>query len=242
MVARVLSGVVVWTMVSGFTAVEAAASSTHHTADRLRIEDCESCHQFPQTRSHVTGVRPTFEIPAAYPLAPNGELTCLTCHEVTAGAANGSLNIRGGLQGEAFCRSCHASREEEGSRLAHAVRMGAAHRARPLESPNRLSRSPAASLDCQACHDGVIGEGGHWPTQGEIARSGRDLGHPVGIDYPNAQIRSATLTALPLLNPAVGLENGTVGCTSCHDALSRVPKQLVIDNRGSALCLACHRL
>ena len=74
MVARVLSGVVVWTMVSGLTAVEAAASSTHHTADRLRIEDCESCHQFPQTRTHVTGVRPTFEIPAAYPLAPNGEL------------------------------------------------------------------------------------------------------------------------------------------------------------------------
>src|SRR5207244_6846557 len=141
MIARVLSGVVLWTMVSGFTAVEAAASSTHHTADRLRIEDCESCHQFPETRTHVTGVRPTFEIPAAYPLAPNGELTCLTCHEVKAGAANGGWNVRVGFLGEAFCRICPASRDEDGCRLAYAVRSGVEHIAWALKTVNRLPGS-----------------------------------------------------------------------------------------------------
>ena len=242
MVARVLCGVVVWTVVAGFTAVEAATGSTHHSADDIaRVENCASCHQFPETRTHVVGVRPTFDVPAEYPLAPNGELTCLTCHEVKAATANGALLVRGGLQGEAFCRSCHAPRAQEESRLAHAVRAGAAHTPRVVETPNRMSKAPA-SLACQACHDGVIGEDGHWSAQKQVVQSGRDLGHPVGVDYPTAQIRSATLTAVTLLNPAIGLESGTVGCTSCHDALSRVPKQLVIDNRGSALCLACHRM
>jgi predicted CXXCH cytochrome family protein len=243
MAAQVLSGVLVWTMVSGFAAVDAAASSPHHTAnDMLRTEGCESCHQFAATRTHVVGVRPTFELPAAYPVAPNGELTCATCHEAKAGGANSSPLVRGALQGEAFCRSCHTSRADEGSPLAHAVRTGAAHTSRSLQSPNQASRRGAASLECQACHDGIMSEGGHWSAQTQILQSGRDLGHPVGVDYSTAQVRSAALTAFPLLNPAIGLENGTVGCSSCHDALSRVPKQLVVDNRGSALCLACHRL
>jgi len=242
MVARVVSGVVVWTIVSGFTAVEAATSSTHHSADDIaRVENCGSCHQFPATRTHVVGVRPTFDVPAEYPLGPNREVTCLTCHEVKAGVANGAYLVRGGLQGEAFCRSCHAPRGQEESRLGHAVRAGAAHMPRVVENPDRMSKAPA-SVACQACHDGVIGQDGHWSVQEQIVPSRRDLGHPVGVDYPSAQIRSTTLNAVPMLNPAIGLEGGTVGCTSCHDALSRVPKQLVIDNRGSALCLACHRM
>jgi predicted CXXCH cytochrome family protein len=240
MVARVLSIGIVWVMAS---AVEAAPSSFDHSADeRVAIGNCAICHQFSDTRSHVTGVRPTFELPAAYPLNEKGELTCSTCHDVMTPSANGSPLVRGGLQGATFCRSCHAAGADDGSRLAHAVRTGAAHTALPLQNPSQVSRTRGASLDCETCHDGIISEDGHWTAPSQIARSGRDLGHPVGIDYSGAQIHSTTLTAAPMLDRAITLENGTVGCTSCHDALSRIPRQLVIDNRGSALCLACHRL
>ena len=241
MVARILSIGIVWTIVCGVARVEAAASRFDHSADgRVAIGNCSTCHPFSDARSHVTGVRPTFALTAAYPLNEKGELTCSTCHDVMARPDEGSTSVRGGLQGATFCRSCHAARAEDGSRLAHAVRTGAAHTARPVQ--NRAPRTRPASLDCEACHDGIIGEDGHWTAQQRIASGGRDLGHPVGVDYSGAQTRSTTLTGAPMLDPAIALEDGTVGCTSCHDALSKIPKQLVIDNRGSALCLACHRL
>src|SRR5919198_331531 len=118
MVARVLSIGIVWVMAS---AVEAAPSSFDHSADeRVAIGNCAICHQFSDTRSHVTGVRPTFELPAAYPLNEKGELTCSTCHDVMTPSANGSPLVRGGLQGATFCRSCHAAGADDGSRLGHA--------------------------------------------------------------------------------------------------------------------------
>ena len=243
MVARIVSIGMMWAIASGIAAAEAAASPHDHSADRrVALDNCSTCHQFSETRSHVTGVRPTFKLPSAYPLNEKGELTCATCHDVTVPSDQGSAAVRGGLQGEAFCRSCHAQGAQEESRLAHALRAGAAHTARPVLHPNRAPRNRTVSMDCQACHDGIIGEDGHWSAQPQIASDGRDRGHPVGVEYSGAQMRSATLMTVTLLDPAIGLEDGTVGCSSCHDALSRIPKQLVIDNRGSALCLACHRL
>ena len=75
-----------------------------------------------------------------------------------------------------------------------------------------------------------------------MSRSGRDFGHPVGVDYAYAQTTSETLKPALLLDAALRLENGKVGCVSCHDAFSRLAGQLVVDNRGSALCLSCHRM
>src|SRR5215510_6286683 len=80
--ARVVSVGILWAL-AGFVAVEATPSSFDHSVDqRVAIENCTRCHQFSATRSHVTGVRPTFELPAAYPLSEKGELTCSTCHDV----------------------------------------------------------------------------------------------------------------------------------------------------------------
>src|SRR5262249_52787611 len=206
MVARVVSVGILWAL-AGFVAVEATPSSFDYSVDqRVAIGNCTRCHQFSATRSHVTGVRPTFELPAAYPLSEKGELTCSTCHDVKTSSEQRAPAVRGGLQGATFCRSCHAVRAEEGSRLAHAVRQGSAHTARSLQTPNRVSRTRPASLDCEACHDGVMSEDGHWNAPPQIARSGRDLGHPVGVDYSGAQIHSTTLTPVPMLDPAISLE------------------------------------
>jgi predicted CXXCH cytochrome family protein len=245
MAARIVGAAILWAMASALSAAEAAPASFDHSADRAaRTENCETCHQFPATRTHVTGVRPTLSVPATYPLGPNGDLTCRTCHDITASPTNGASLLREGLQGATLCRTCHVIGAEDGSRLAHAVRVGAAHRTSSrFDNLNRVSKSAAsASRDCQGCHDGVIGEDGHWSAAGAIGRGGRGLGHPVDVDYPIAQTPSVALTAVSLLNPAFVLERGRVGCTACHDALSDKASQLVLDNGGSALCLACHRM
>lgn len=235
-------GVIIWTVLTGFSSEGPAASAFHQLADHSgRTAECETCHRFPATRTHVTGVRPTFDMAATYPLGPSGELTCVTCHDLTlSSASNGRSLLRGALDDSSFCTSCHALGADDGSRLAHAMRVGTAHGG---STPTRRGNRPAAaSLDCMGCHDGVIGQDGHWPGQREIAGSGLDRGHPVRVNYANAQTSSGELTPAPLFNVALRLENGEVGCTSCHDAFSRLGNSLVIDNRGSALCLACHRM
>jgi predicted CXXCH cytochrome family protein len=36
------------------------------------------------------------------------------------------------------------------------------------------------------------------------------------------------------------LFDGNLGCGSCHSAYSKEPHLLVMNNRGSKLCLSCH--
>ncbi|MBI2998783.1 MAG: hypothetical protein HYY46_10105 [Deltaproteobacteria bacterium] len=83
---------------------------------------------------------------------------------------------------------------------------------------------------CLSCHDGL-----------RTTRIGTD--HPIGIDYRMAQLkRAAMLKHVSQLDAAVKLENGKVGCTSCHDANSTLPAKLVMSNAQSRLCRSCHDL
>jgi predicted CXXCH cytochrome family protein len=227
-------GMIVLTMLAASDSGGAATSSRPRPAAHTdRTDNCATCHRFPVTRTHVTGVRPTFDVPVMYPLDERGELTCVTCHENgPIRASNGRSSVRGPLTGSAFCSSCHRPGLDAGSRLAHAVRAGAAH----AQSPR------PASVRCRECHDGVIGEDDHRPVTLEAGRSGLDSGHPTDVLYARAELSSQTLTPVRLLNTALRLDNGTVGCISCHDAFSTLAAQLAIDNRGSALCTACHRI
>src|SRR5919201_1842327 len=108
MVVQMWGAAIVGTVLAGFSADGAAATPIHQPAAHSgRIEACETCHRFPATRTHVTGVRPTFKVPAIYPLGANGELTCLTCHDATASTTTkGKALLRGALEDSSFCLSC----------------------------------------------------------------------------------------------------------------------------------------
>jgi predicted CXXCH cytochrome family protein len=107
------------------------------------------------------------------------------------------------------------------------------------------------SLICLSCHDGSVAADTYGGTTGDIAMStgsivgrNRDLrqDHPVGVGYPDhdpgyhprAQVEAAGRVPLP---------QGRVECLSCHDVHNQfgVEKLLVMSNKRSALCLACHR-
>lgn len=116
----------------------------------------------------------------------------------------------------------------------------------------RFPWEPRDSTYCLGCHDGVIAPpvGGFLPSTEAALRDfksrlgsfgGRD--HPVGIEYTRVQqARPREFTHPASLPPAVKLVNGRVECTTCHDPTSSLRAMLVMDNRGSRLCLTCHQM
>lgn len=105
---------------------------------------------------------------------------------------------------------------------------------------------------CLTCHDGTMATNIFGQYFGAARDSFRGetpsnfcstVSHPVGIDYRLAQLNSGGKLRDPLLlDPLVKLENGLVGCTSCHDSNSGLTAKLVMPNTGSRLCFACHDL
>lgn len=67
--------------------------------------------------------------------------------------------------------------------------------------------------------------------------------HPIGTEYP-AHARRGAKSMVPRsrLDGRIRLFDNMVGCGSCHSPYSQEKKLLVIDNRGSQLCLSCHDL
>ncbi len=122
---------------------------------------------------------------------------------------------------------------------------------------------------CLSCHDGSVALGAFGGQTGGVALTGGALlstdlrnDHPISIPYdslvggglhtPNYAYPSystttgalAAQTTLPLKTIALNRLDaaGKVQCTSCHGAHSNSRGyQLSMDNRGSALCLACHK-
>ncbi len=109
---------------------------------------------------------------------------------------------------------------------------------------------------CLSCHDGTIATNATI-NDGTIALSGSafvpataNLGTDLSNDHPVSFARNAAnnQVADPPPADAVRLETGTryVQCVACHDPHSEridptAGKFLVKVNRGSALCIACHK-
>ncbi len=108
-----------------------------------------------------------------------------------------------------------------------------------------------SSLLCLSCHDGVIATDVFTETHGttwSVGRAwprgpGRRAGHPIGVKYPPAEPTYHSIAAVTA-DGRIKLPEGRVQCISCHDPHNthRHPGMLVRSNRGSRLCLACHRL
>ena len=121
---------------------------------------------------------------------------------------------------------------------------GAAHPEVPPE-PN----GTIASDTCLGCHDGVLARNVHTrdvrvfpslPQLPSAVERERVFGHPVGSDYA----RALTDRRLRLRSPfqvSERLENGRLGCVSCHDLRAQNRARLALGSRGN-VCLSCHEL
>ncbi len=116
---------------------------------------------------------------------------------------------------------------------------------------------------CLSCHDGSVALGAFGGLPGSTTMAGYDNGnanlgldlrndHPISIPYDSVAAggvhaptyiyndyngNSTSKAVSTLLD-----DNGKIQCTSCHSPHSNTKGyQMKIDNRNSALCLACHR-
>ncbi len=200
---------------------------------------CRGCHRMPPVNSHPTGIMPTMELPDGFPLDWQGRMTCATCHDPHSPRG---WFLRAEQPGRRFCELCHRQlftrgREHLGSGgMAH----GGSQRGEDLRSYDRYL--DVVSLECLECHDGLIARAVGYRIAGEelLLYRDRNLSHPIGLDYAESARRNRELRPPELLSPRIALHGGKVGCASCHNLFSRETKLLVMNDRGSALCLECH--
>lgn len=118
-------------------------------------------------------------------------------------------------------------------------------------------RPTGASMLCLSCHDGTIALGElldraalvdmagtvYMPTGRALLRTDLSGDHPISFEYTTAlAARRGELVNPGTLTGAVKLDKaGQMQCTACHNPHDDpFGKFLVMPNRGSALCLACH--
>jgi predicted CXXCH cytochrome family protein len=220
---------------------------------------CYRCHTQDIQLSHPVGMRPSMRVPADMPLDEKGEVTCATCHNIHQSRENiltdKTYLLRRNTIGKTFCIACHAQDEgKKGSETfsvgmkkiikpTHREFISEAHGFKKYMVIDRNSPIDPVSAECIGCHDGTVGSdtqivigAGIW-QHGEMGVSS----HPIGVSYAAAQANDRTLRHMSELNPAIKFFDGKIGCGSCHDPYSISKTQLVMNNKGSALCLECHK-
>ncbi len=81
---------------------------------RPNIEDvCAKCHNLEKRLSHPVGKVPKTLVPLDMPLDKEGQISCVTCHDVHMPAINKltgkkTYYLRRMSKGKKFCYACHA--------------------------------------------------------------------------------------------------------------------------------------
>jgi predicted CXXCH cytochrome family protein len=97
------------------------------------------------------------------------------------------------------------------------------------------------SLECIECHDRHISDSPKSLGAGTWNHSKIALSHPVGTNYDRASMKKRhKFRPGTTLQKDIKLYEGKIGCGTCHNVYSKEKGMLVIDNRGSRLCLRCH--
>lgn len=104
--------------------------------------------------------------------------------------------------------------------------------------PADPGRQPAIqeSSSCQSCHDGTAAKNVHISTR--LLHD--DAAHPVGVGYP---FRKGYRPKWEAETKGARIIGQTIECASCHDPHDNSKHNFLrVENRGSALCFACHDL
>lgn len=199
---------------------------------------CPNCHKnLEDTQSHPTDIYPSFPIPEDMPLI-DGMLTCITCHYVHPKKKRQLVEkhyfLRRLVRGPLFCSICHDI-DNKGHLVSGKLHTGT------YKVTDWTSRIDRISLECIECHDTYINEKSDFDGVGIWDHRGSKLSHPIGVTMTGMGMKKIKdYRPANMLPEEVKLFDGKVGCGTCHSIYSKKKNMLVMDNRGSKLCLECH--
>jgi predicted CXXCH cytochrome family protein len=206
---------------------------------------CRGCHaRTVRVSSHPVNIVPKkAQVPADMPLR-RGRLTCVTCHDIHSSSrlvfgVKSYFLRRPTTDMRFFCVACH---EENTLRPGHKELLEVAHMGSKYRVLDPDSPIDPLSRECIGCHDGSIGpEASYTLGEGWWEHPRPEAGHPIGVDYLEAQLYPRSGLAPPYeLDPRIKFFGGRIGCGTCHDMYSTLPGKLVMPNKGSRLCRECH--
>jgi len=222
---------------------------------------CLSCHDgsTEDSRSriwlldmHKTGMKPSdkVKIPKLFPLSPEGEMLCATCHSAHSNPTDTSIErsvfLRITNNDSIMCEMCHVAQMPR--EVNHPTRQGK----EPL--PDRIFAEGATVSFTDPRH--VICESCHTPHGGveknlvsSMADSGlctichankidekdgppsEQVNHPLHVEFKTDPAREITLQAG---------ENNSLQCLSCHKVHLHAPETKALVAEREILCGYCH--
>ena len=235
--------------------VESSSTLTDEAYASLTAK-CMTCHTtlYDNGYMHPVDIAPNkVRVPLDFPLSPAGTITCATCHDVHTDQetpfGKKSSFLRRYEKGKRFCDICHGNADSIAS--GHGESLREAHfNSKYIADHNVNQEIDSMSRNCLTCHDGSIGSAvginaGSWRhAENFLEHDGGGM-HPIGMKYSDLveQNKKAMLRPLEQVDKRIRFfDDGKVGCGSCHDPYSSIPKQLVIEDFESRLCFACHQM
>ncbi|RII25403.1 MAG: cytochrome C [Geobacter sp.] len=94
----------------------------------------------------------------------------------------------------------------------------------------------SSTTNCLSCHDGLLEQRGVICTTECNFRTP----HRVLMHYPPFGKEDKFMPTQVIAEKGIFLENGNVGCTSCHNLRNGGKAHLVMSNGESILCRTCH--
>ncbi|RJQ13287.1 MAG: hypothetical protein C4560_14460 [Nitrospiraceae bacterium] len=208
---------------------------------------CKRCHeQINAKSSHPVNIYPSkAAVPPDLPLR-NGMIACSTCHDIHKENSNvfgeKTFFLRRPYTGRSFCLSCHT----QGIDLTkHSDTIDTAHMGSRFKVTDQSEPLDSISKECISCHGGVLGKNAVFGLgSGVWTHDDPTHSHPIGVDYEESRTerKDAKLKPMSMIDKRIIFFDGKIGCGSCHNVYSESQMSLVMSNKGSSLCLACHEL
>ncbi|RJQ50266.1 MAG: hypothetical protein C4526_12270 [Nitrospiraceae bacterium] len=208
---------------------------------------CKRCHeQINAATSHPVDIYPSNAVvPPDLPLR-TGKIACSTCHDIHKESSNifgeKTYFLRRPYTGRNFCISCHTQGLDT---ARHSDTLDTAHIGSRFRVTDPSEPLDSISKECISCHGGILGKTAEVELgSGVWTHDDPNHSHPIGVDYEESRTErpDAKLKSVSAIDGRIKFFDGKVGCGSCHDVYAGSQMSLVMSNKGSRLCFACHEL